>query len=555
MTKRLCRTVVAPILVGLSVCVLPLTAEVGSPALTARHSVRFAVSPPLRELANLPMQPQHAPEDEGHLPRVDFHSGQVLRPALDPVEQSRPGSRSNISIGLSVPGIPRDPNNGYPGRPDTNAAVGDAQVVEWVNVRYAVFNKATGEEELGPINGNLLWQNLGGPCYENNDGDIIAQWDKVHHRWLLAQNDFNYPEYGPPFYVCVAVSTSADATGSYYLYQFPLGNNLPDYPKWGIWPSGYFQTQNAYSGINYAGAFVCAYNSAKLLIGDSSAEQICFQLTPSDYALLPGDVDSQIPPPANQDEFFIGSYNVDQTNNHLYIYSMHPDFANPSQSIFTGSGLANPITVPTYTAFCPSPAHQNCVPQEETPTLLGSLGDVLMYRLAYWDDGPLANVGTHAGRLPQQHWYVNHVVTASGGQAGVRWYEFRAPVRAVTVSDVSLFQAGTLAPDSNYRWMGSIAGDKAGDIALGYSIASSTMWDSIAISGRVPSDPLGQMEAETIATAGTGSQGGDTGWGDYSSMALDSDGCTFWYAQEYYVTPVSDTWQTSLISFRFNGCH
>src|SRR5579862_7397770 len=112
MTKRSCCAVVAPILVGLPMCVLPLTAEVGSPALTARHSVRFAVSPPLRELANLRMRPQYALEGEGHLPRVNFHSGQVLGPAFDPVEQSRPGTRSNISVGLNVPGIPRDPNNG-----------------------------------------------------------------------------------------------------------------------------------------------------------------------------------------------------------------------------------------------------------------------------------------------------------------------------------------------------------------------------------------------------------------------------------------------------------
>jgi hypothetical protein len=124
----------------------------------------------------------------------------------------------------------------------------------------------------------------------------------------------------------------------------------------------------------------------------------------------------------------------------------------------------------------------------------------------------------------------------------------------VTTSGVSLFQSGTFAPDANYRWMGSIAGDKMGDIALGYSLASATVWDSIAVTGRTPSDPLGQMEAETILTAGTGSQGGNSGWGDYSSMAIDADGCTFWYTQEYYVTPDSTMWQTQLTSFKFGGC-
>jgi len=518
------------------------------------HPIRFAVSPPLRELVNLPRRSPYGLNGEEPVRHVNSHSNRVLGSYTDPVEQSSPGSPSNISIGLSVLGVGRDPTNGYPGRPDTNAAVGDTQVVEWVNIRYAVYNKRTGVEELGPVEGNLLWQSLGGPCYFNNDGDVIAQWDKANHRWLLAQNDFNFPSYQPPFYACVAVSTSSDATGTYYVYQFPLGNNLPDYPKWGVWPTGYFQTQDTYTSETFAGAYVCAYNSAKLLVGDPTAEQICFQLTPNDYGLLPGDVDSTTPPPANQDEFLIGSYAVDQTDNHLYLYSMHPDFANPSQSTFAGAGLADPITVPAYTPFCPVLGDEDCIPQEGTPTLLTSLGDLLMYRLAYWDDGPLANVGSHATRAPAQHWYVNHVTTASGGQAGVRWYEFRAPVRTVTISDVSLFQSGTFAPDSNYRWMGSVAQDKMGDIALGYSIASSTMWDSIAATGRVPSDSLGQMEAEITLVAGTGSQSADDGWGDYSSMTIDADGCTFWYAQEYYVTPASTDWQTQLTSFKFSGC-
>ena len=530
------------------------SAQVDAGKMVFNRPVAFAVSPPLRELANFSIRPRYGfSEEEKPIRPVDFHPGRVLGPAIDPVEQSTPGAPSNIVAGLSIPGLAKDFGQT---RPDTNAAVGDTQLVEWENVQYAVYNKTTGALEAGPIDGNMLWQSLGGPCYEHNDGDVIAQFDKAHHRWLLAQNDFNLPQFTPPFYTCVAVSTSPDATGTYYLYQFPQGNNVPAYPKWGIWPSGYFQSQNDYDilhGGNFVGAYPCAYNSAKLLVGDPSAEQICFLLTANDWNLLPADVDSPIPPPSGEDEFFIGSYDRDQTNNHLYIYSMHPDFANPSQSTFTGADLADPITVPTYTTYCSTPGG-SCVPQQGTPTLLASLGNYLMYRLAYWNDGPLAHVPTHAMRVPSQHWYVTHVATASGGQAGMRWYEFRAPVRTVTTSGVSLFQSGTFAPDANYRWMGSIAGDKMGDIALGYSLASATVWDSIAVTGRTPSDPLGQMEAETILTAGTGSQGGNSGWGDYSSMAIDADGCTFWYTQEYYVTPDSTMWQTQLTSFKFGGC-
>jgi hypothetical protein len=423
--------------------------------------------------------------------------------------------------------------------------------VEWVNVSYAVYSKTTGDLEAGPFDGNLLWQSVGGPCYAENVGDPIAQWDKVNHRWILVQNFIDEEHHeGAPFYACMAVSTSEDATGSYYLYQFPINSGLfPDYQKLGVWSTGYFQTQ-----WDAVGEYICGYNSAKIVIGDPSAEQICFQTSHYDFTLLPADVDSPTPPPANQDEFFIGSYDVDQTNNHLYLYSMHVDFANPTQSSFTGSGLANPITVPTYTPLCPLINGPACVPQDSGAYLV-SLGDRLMYRFAYWNDGPSDHVKPNAVPPPSQHWYVNHVTTADGGQGGVRWYEFRAPVHTVTISNVSLFQSGTFAPDSNYRWVGSVAQDKMGDIAMGYSLSSHTVYTSIGVTGRTPSDPLGQMEAETVIVPGTGSQGFYERWGDYSSMAIDADGCTFWYAQDYLTVPTSFTWQTKLVSFKFNGCH
>ncbi len=121
---------------------------------------------------------------------------------------------------------------------------------------------------------------------------------------------------------------------------------------------------------------------------------------------------------------------------------------------------------------------------------------------------------------------------------------------------LTLFQSGTFAPDTNNRWMASMAQDKQGDIALGYSLASTTVYDSIYATGRVPTDPIGQMETETPLYAGTGSQSGGQRWGDYSSMSIDgSDGCTFWYAQEYYAVPAGGSqWQTRLVSFKFNGC-
>ena len=69
--------------------------------------------------------------------------------------------------------------------PDTNMAVGDTQVVQWVNVSYAVFKKSNGAAQTIAIPGNTLFSALGGDCARLDDGDIIAQWDVAHHYRVL----------------------------------------------------------------------------------------------------------------------------------------------------------------------------------------------------------------------------------------------------------------------------------------------------------------------------------------------------------------------------------
>jgi hypothetical protein len=202
-----------------------------------------------------------------------------------------------------------------------------------------------------------------------------------------------------------------------------------------------------------------------------------------------------------------------------------------------------PISVPIFTLSCGGTAG-NCVPQAESGKLLDTLGDRLMYRLAY------RNFGDH------QSWLVSHNVTTAGGQVGERWYEFRA---AETSTTPTVYQSGTFSGppgDTNFRWMGSIAMDKAGDIALGYSISSKSMFPSINFTGRTANDALGTMESEVTIVSGTGSQK-DTGgrWGDYTAMALDAvDDCTFWYTNQYYIDTAAFSWITQLASLRFPNC-
>jgi hypothetical protein len=531
----------------LLLCSLPLAAQ--DPV---NHPVAFAVSAPLGELAKLPQAPQYGFHEANPVRRIPKRfSGQ----GVDPAEQSSiAGPEANYSVIADFLGV----GNGFPNYsvpdapPDTTMAVGDTQIVQWVNTSYTVCSK-TSPYTCGPaVEGNALWSNLGGICAANNDGDIIAQWDVQAHRWLLAQNVFT-GTYG----VCVAISTSNDANGTYYLYEYPVvKNGFPDYPKWGVWINNYGQTWNNFGTGNYVGPVFCAYNRTKMLAGDKTAEQICHQygISPNyNDSLLPADLDSPTLPPSGQDQFAIGSVG-DIDNSHLSLYSVHiNDPGDWSQGAsFTGDNDDQLISIATFNPACNGNYGGDCVPQEGITDEADSLGDRLMYRFAYWNEGGSG----------QQHWLVDFDVAASGGQNGVRWEDIAGPQSAVQPTAVSVAQEGTYAPDGNWRWMGSVARDKMGDILVGYSESCGStcpggtpMYPSIYVAGRIPSDASGTLESELLLVAGTGSQP-DTSdrWGDYSSMRIDQDGCTFWYTTEYYKVTQTFDWSTQIGSFSFAGC-
>jgi hypothetical protein len=143
-------------------------------------------------------------------------------------------------------------------------------------------------------------------------------------------------------------------------------------------------------------------------------------------------------------------------------------------------------------------------------------------------------------------------VNVGSNVAGIRWYELRS-----TGTTWSVYQQGTFSPDSHSRWMGSIAMDDLGNIAVGYSISSTTMYPSIRYTGRVASDPLNEMTVGEHGIAnGTGYQSyggsGNMRWGDYSDMCVDpSASGTFWYTQMYY-TSNGTNWKTRIASFNFS---
>ena len=420
--------------------------------------------------------------------------------------------------------------------PDTNGAVGDTQYVQWVNESFAVFDKTTNNVLKGPMPGNSLWQGFGGGCENNNDGDPIVQYDKINQRWVFTQFSVSTT----PYLQCVAVSTTSDATGTYSRYAFSMPS-FPDYPKLGVWPDAYYMTFNMFNGSSFTGPRVCALDGVAMRAG-TAATMICFQLGTNVASLLPADLDGSTLPPAGSPNFLLS---LSGTNG-LNFWKFHVDFATPANSTLTGPAK---ITVAGFTRACGGGA---CVPQKGTKNKLDSLADRLMYRLAY------RTFGGHESLV------VNHSVAAgssSTGTAGVRWYELQNASGQLLKDTTTpiVFQQGTYSPDSNYRWMGSIAMDKLGNIAVGYSVSGSNTYPGIRYAGREASEPsttLGKLGTETPIVDGAGSQLQPLNrWGDYSAISVDpSDDCTFWYTNEYLKSTGKWNWSTRVASFKFASC-
>ncbi|HEV2383018.1 MAG TPA: hypothetical protein VG206_24895 [Terriglobia bacterium] len=519
---------------------LPVVAQDNAtPGPIVYHQLQHDVSLPLWMIARAP----HGGAEEGRIiiPENTGPRGietNVKDPVGDDAEAAGRPEVGTTSL-LNFDGISH--TNSFCGcaPPDTEGVVGATQYVQYVNTAYEVYNKTTGASVLGPLAGNSFWSGFGGQCQNNDDGDPIVAYDKVAQRWFFGQNVFV-----TPYTVCIAVSTTSDATGSYNRYSYSLGNSsFPDYPKWGVWPdptnNAYFQSFNIFAGgFTETGSEACAADRAAMLAGSAAPNFVCF-VTPlsNRFNILPADLDGTTLPPSGSPGYYL---ELASATGNLNIWQFKPNFTTPSSSTFTGPTL---ITTAAFNEVCPSTLRNACIKQPSPGELLEGLSDRLMYRLNY------RNFGTYESLL------VTHSVVPTGSGvtalSAARWYEVRSPGSSPTV-----FQQGTFQNNKISYWMGSIAQDQDGNMALGYSGTDTSLDPSVFYTGRLSTDPLNTMESPKLVVKGTGVQESTSNrWGDYSLMSVDpTDDCTFWYTQMYIKTTGSFNWNTRINSFKFPSC-
>ncbi len=547
------------------------------------NSIAFQVSKPASSLPT-GNPPDQAPADDEAF--TDFREEREVRPPVTNTAFKGDGAinggkflgplaaKSLAPIGsplFTFEGLGSiDTFNIFGGRanpPDTVGDVGPTQYVEMTNLTMAVFDKATGNKLMGPVNIGDLWD--GFPIADCSDasGDPVVLYDQTTDRWVLSQFTTRGLNHVSPEYNCFAVSVSGDATGAYYLYAFPTqtddvagGSFFPDYPKVSVWADSYIMTTRDFGNGSRYGISVYAIDKNKMIAGIPTARAVRFFLEYGVNAnlewigdgLLPPDMDGSRRPQAQIAAPIIGTQDdgggYGASFDAINIFDLKVIWNSKPVASLTGP---TQLPVAAFDSIFPcTNTARRCLAQPGATT--SQKLDILSYRqrptyrLAY------RNFGTYESLV------TNQSVEAAPGVAGVRWYEVRR-----TSGVYSVYQQGTLSPgDGVNRWMGSAAMDASGNMAIGYSVVDGTsVFPGIRYTGRMKSDPLGTLGlSEGTIVDGTGFQRSvNNRWGDYSSMNIDPvDDCTFWFANEYYTalgqSQSTAGWSTKISSFKLPNC-
>jgi hypothetical protein len=566
-------------------------------------SVVNDISTPLRDITP-EVGSDVDPEDGGNKLNADPSSqtaysnpvSEITDPG-NPIPQAVPNTLPMPTPVLNFRGISFDTHpfgsTNIPSVPDTNGDSGLNFYVQSVNGAFQIFRKTDGTSDSGPFRVKTLWQGFGtnSPCATDSQIDPIVLYDSSADRWLISGLARDIDGSGLDLHTeCIAISTSADPLGSYYRYAFkpttrPGQTQEMDYSKFGVWTDGYYMSTNNSIYVNANGTPVVSgtavpigssavvYQRDAMLTGRTARSQVCDAPTPTATthkwtSLLPADIDAAslngaALPPEGRDIFFATIGNVEDVTrtdfDNFQLFKFHVDWNNPNNTTFSlYADLTNRLDFQPELCGI-TQGEYFCVPQPQvtgTPSAkLDSLGDRLMNRLVYRNlDGDERLLANHTIDLAQKE-----------PRAGVRWLEIASPYATPAIR-----QEHTIAPSSDdaWRWLGSLAMDHDGNIALGYNVSNRpgsgtpTIFPSIRYTGRLATDPLidDLPRNEVILATGEAllesSPGIGQPWGDYSMMAIDAtNDCTFWYTNMYYQNPTSlKRWSTKIGKFKFESC-
>ena len=434
---------------------------------------------------------------------------------------------------------------GHP--PDTNGDVGPSYYIQTINTSIGIYDKSNGNRVAAFTFDAFMSQgNFGNLCDTDNFGDPVVIYDSFEDRWIITDFAFKLDGSGnvSPQHVfeCFAASKTGDpVSGGWNFYSIETPGGLGDYPKFGIWPDGLYMSANMF-GYSATASFIAprvwAIDKAQMYAGEPTVQVADFEAPAEDFTLLPANARLQAgTPPPGTPEYFVSTW---EFLNGVTVYKLHVDWDKISTSTFAGPD------VPLNATSWPNASVGNA------PTPGNSLDTLEIRAMAQLQYSNISG---------SESLWASHTVRRANtsGSAAPRWYQLNVSGGTVAANTV---QGTTWDPDGAntfHRFMPSLAIDRNGDMALGYSKSNATTNPQIKYAGRLAGDPVNTFsQTEQTLIDGTGTQTGNCGstctrWGDYSGMSLDPDGCTFWETNEYYAVNGLDH-HTRIGSFKFPGC-
>ena len=468
-------------------------------------------------LGDLVKKSSTTPEKKKHMKRLKAAPSnfagrghqEILRPDLayhgpDVVAQTMPLQQTfqlNFNIdGLTSGSSPNDPTGD----------VGLEHYLQAVNAtQIGVYDKSG--NLINSFAANTLWVPLG----FTSAGDPIILYDQLEERWIITE----FPRANE---MLVAVSETSDPLGAYNVFSFSTPS-FPDYPKWSVWDDVITVTTNE-GGAGQQHVYIIDKQPLLDGAGTSPIQRIELEGNLNSEAgflvLTPVDISGEVR--AGSPPMFMrlnDSSWGDAPEDAIEIYSIDVDFSLASNTVVSNQRLtvspydSHPCSILTGGQF-------PCIPQPGGS--LDGIPEVIMNQVHY------RNFGTHESIV------LNFITDVDGNDlSGIRWMEIRRT--GGSSNGWTVFQEGTFTqPDGFDRYIGSSAIDALGNIALAYNVSSENEFAGIRMTGRLASDPLGQMTFAEITIADGLSTNQGTRMGDYSHMTIDpTDGLTFWNTAEY----------------------
>ena len=434
-------------------------------------------------------------------PELEHQGADKIRQSSYPQKSLLAEATVKVNVEGSTSGSPNDPTGD----------IGKDHYVHAINsTLIGIYDKEGNEIVSFPANN--LWSSIG----FTSAGDPIVLYDQEVDRWIIT-------EFPSGNQLLVAVSEDSDPMGVYNAYNFQTPS-FPDYPKYGIWKDAITVTTNE-GGPSNLHAY--AINKEQLYASKSEVSIQRIELPGNTnteagfYVATPVDWIGQNVPKDNKPIFLAlnDSSWGDVAEDEISLFTLDIDWEAPANTSFEKTSIVtspfdgNPCSVPGF-GF-------SCMPQGGSPLGLDGIPEVIM------------NQAVYRNFLSHESLVFNFITDVTDGEnlSGIRWVELRR-----TDSQWELYQEGTFAPDDGLdRYMGSLAIDGSGNIALAYNVSSEDEFVGVRYTGRKWDDELGLMTVEEgVLIEGTNSISSGARFGDYAQMGIDPvDDKTFWYTTEY----------------------